>query len=176
MIKKDEVFRIGLFHKPHGVKGELSFSFTDDIFDRVDCPYLICLMDGILVPFFIEEYRFRTDTTALVKLEDVDTAERARQFTNVEVYFPKKYVEEETDDPLPDEIPSWDYFEGFRVVDVHHGSLGEIVSVDESTMNVLFVIEHDGHEVLLPAHEEFILKLDRKQRVLTVEVPEGLLE
>jgi 16S rRNA processing protein RimM len=38
------------------------------------------------------------------------------------------------------------------------------------------VIERDGHEVLLPAHEEFILKLDRKQRVLTVEVPEGLLE
>jgi 16S rRNA processing protein RimM len=94
----------------------------------------------------------------------------------VEVYFPKKYVEEETDDPLPDEIPSWDYFEGFRVVDIHHGDLGEIVSVDESTMNVLFVIERDGHEVLLPAHEEFILKLDRKQRVLTVEVPEGLLE
>jgi 16S rRNA processing protein RimM len=176
MIKKDEVFRIGLFHKPHGVKGELSFSFTDDIFDRVDCPYLICLMDGILVPFFIEEYRFRTDTTALVKLEDVDTAEKARAFTNVEVYFPKKFVEEEADDEMPDEIPSWDFFEGFRVVDVRHGDLGEIVAVDESTMNVLFVIMQGDKETLLPAHEEFILKLDRKNRVLTVDVPDGLLE
>ena len=37
MIKKDEVFKIGVFNKPHGVKGELSFTFTDDIFDRVDC-------------------------------------------------------------------------------------------------------------------------------------------
>jgi 16S rRNA processing protein RimM len=133
-------------------------------------------MDGILVPFFIEEYRFRTDTTALVKLEDVDTAERARQFTNVEVYFPKKYVEEDDTDALPDEIPSWDFFEGFRVVDVRHGELGEIVSVDESTMNVLFVIMRGEEEILLPAHEEFILKLDRKQRVLTVDVPDGLLD
>ena len=92
MIKKDEVFKIGVFNKPHGVKGELSFTFTDDIFDRVDCEYLICLLDGIMVPFFMEEYRFRSDTTALVKLERIDTAEQARKFTNVEVYFPLKYV------------------------------------------------------------------------------------
>ena len=64
MIRSEEVYKIGVFNKPHGIKGELQFTFTDDIFDRVDCDYLICLLDGILVPFFIEEYRFRSDTTA----------------------------------------------------------------------------------------------------------------
>ena len=68
MIRKEEVFKIGVINKPHGVKGEVSFTFTDDIFDRVDCDYLILLMDGILVPFFMEEYRFRSDNVALVKL------------------------------------------------------------------------------------------------------------
>ena len=77
MIKREEVYKIGIFNKPHGIHGELSFTFTDDIFDRVEAEYLICLLDGILVPFFLEEYRFRSDTTALVKLEGVDTAERA---------------------------------------------------------------------------------------------------
>ena len=43
-------------------------------------------------------------------------------------------------------------------------------------MNVLFVIEKEGEELLLPAHEEFILDLDKKNRVLTVEIPEGLLD
>ena len=43
MIKKEEVYKIGLFNKPHGIHGELQFTFTDDIFDRVDCDYLICL-------------------------------------------------------------------------------------------------------------------------------------
>jgi len=173
MIKKDEVFKIGVFNKPHGVKGEISFTFTDDIFDRVDCDYLICQLDGILVPFFLEEYRFRSDTTALVKFEGVDTSEKARMFTNVSVFFPKKYLDEveETDD-----IPTWNYFVGFRVVDVNHGDLGEIVAVDDSTMNVLFALEKDGEELLLPAHEEFILQLDKKQRLLTVQVPEGLIE
>ena len=85
----------------------MSFTFTDDIFDRVEAEYLICLLDGIFVPFFIEEYRFRSDTTALVKLEGVDTAERARMFTNIEVYFPVKHAE----GAGPGEL-SWDFFVG----------------------------------------------------------------
>lgn len=170
MIKREDVYKIGIFNKPHGIHGELLFTFTDDIFDRVECDYLICLFDGIFVPFFIEEYRFRSDSTALVKLEGVDTAERARMFTNVEVYFPVEHAAEAG----PGEL-SWDFFVGFRVEDVQHGELGEVVAVDNSTVNTLFVIEKDGEELLLPAQEEFIVNIDQMHRVITVNVPEGLL-
>lgn len=170
MIKKEEVFKIGIINKPHGVKGEVTFTFTDDVFDRVeDCDYLILLLDGIFVPFFIEEYRFRSDNAAIVKFEDVDTAEKARMFTNVEVYFPVKYMDEQ------DEITSWNYFIGFEVEDVNHGDLGQIVDIDDATMNVLFIIEKDGEEILLPAHEEFIVDLDRKKKYMKVNIPEGLI-
>ncbi|CDA84535.1 MULTISPECIES: ribosome maturation factor RimM [Bacteroides] len=170
MIKKEEVYKIGLFNKPHGIHGELQFTFTDDIFDRADCDYLVCLLDGIFVPFFIEEYRFRSDSTALVKLEGIDTAERARMFTNIEVYFPVKHAEEAEDGEL-----SWNFFIGFQMEDIHHGSLGEVVDVDTTTVNTLFVIEKDDEELLVPAQEEFILGIDQKQKLITVELPEGLL-
>ncbi len=170
MIRSEEVYKIGVFNKPHGIKGELQFTFTDDIFDRVDCDYLICLLDGILVPFFIEEYRFRSDTTALMKLEGVDSDRQARMFTNVEVFFPKKYLDEDDN-----EVLTWQYFIGFRVLDKQHGDLGEITAVDDSTMNILFCIEKDGEELLLPAHEEFIRKIDKKKREILVQIPEGLL-
>ncbi len=173
MIKEEEVFKIGMFNRPHGMKGEVLFTFTDDVFDRADCDYLICLLDGIFVPFFIEEYRFRSDTTALVKLERVNTPEQARMFTNVPVYFPKNQADEAMKGRK--ELPSWNYFVGFQVKDVHEGGLGKITAVDDSTMNVLFTIEQPGKEILLPAHEEFIRKLDKKNRVLTVELPEGLI-
>ena len=171
MIKKEEVYKIGLFNKPHGIHGELQFTFTDDIFDRVDCDYLICLLDGIFVPFFIEEYRFRSDSTALVKLEGIDTAERARMFTNVEVYFPVKHAEEAEDGEL-----SWKFFVGFRMEDVRHGELGEVVEVDTTTVNTLFVVEQeDGEELLIPAQEEFIVEINQEKKLITVELPEGLL-
>lgn len=171
MIRKDEVFKIGIINKPHGVKGEVSFTFTDDIFDRVDdCDYLVLLLDGILVPFFIEEYRFRSDHAALVKFEGIDTAEKARRFTNVEVYFPKKYMEEQ------ENVTSWNFFIGFKVEDIYHGDLGYIVDVDDTTVNVLFVIERGGEEILLPAHEEFILGIDKENKCMKVDIPDGLLE
>ena len=170
MIKREDVYKIGVFNKPHGIHGELSFTFTDDIFDREEAEYLICLLDGIFVPFFLEEYRFRSDSTALVKLEGVDTAERARMFTNVEVYFPAKHVE----DAGPGEL-TWDFFVGFRVEEVNHGDLGEVTEVDTATINTLFVVDHQGEELLIPAQEEFILNIDQKHKVITMDLPEGLL-
>ena len=171
MIKKEEVYKIGIFNKPHGIHGELQFTFTDDIFDRADCDYLVCQLDGIFVPFFIEEYRFRSDSTALVKLEGVDTAERARMFTNVDVYFPVEHVDEAEAGEL-----SWNFFIGFRMEDVHHGLLGEVVDVDTTTVNTLFVVKQEGEELLVPAQEEFILGIDQEKKLLTVELPEGLLD
>lgn len=170
MIKQEEVYKIGIFNKPHGIHGELQFTFTDDIFDRADCDYLICRLDGIFVPFFIEEYRFRSDSTALVKLEGIDTAERARMFTHVDVYFPVEHADGAETGEL-----SWNFFIGFRMEDVHHGLLGEVVDVDATTVNTLFVVEQEGEELLVPAQEEFVLGIDQEKKLITVELPEGLL-
>ncbi len=170
MIRREEVYKIGILNKPHGLQGELLFTFTDDIFDRVEAEYIVCLLDGIFVPFYFEAYRFRTDSTALVKLEGVDTQEQARRFTNVEVYFPVKHAEEVDTDEL-----TWSYFAGFRVEEVHHGYLGEITEVDTTTVNTLFVVDHQGEELLIPAQEDFITDIDRKHKIITMVLPQGLL-
>ena len=47
MIKREEVYKIGRLGKAHGIRGEVSFLFDDDVFDRVDADYLILDIDGI---------------------------------------------------------------------------------------------------------------------------------
>ena len=91
MINKEDVFQIGRLGKAHGVKGEITMQVDDDVFDRVDAEYLVLEIDGILVPFFMEEYRFRSDTVALVKFCDIDTQQRAQELTGCDVYFPKDF-------------------------------------------------------------------------------------
>ena len=141
MIRKEEVYKIGRLGKAHGVHGEVSFQFDDDVFDRVDADYLVLEVDGILVPFFIEEYRFRSDTTALVKFCDIDTQERARELTNCDVYFPLALVDK--DAPL-----TLSGLAGFEIVDAETGkSVGRIATVDDSTANILFELE-DGNSRL----------------------------
>lgn len=171
MIKVEDVYRIGLINKPHGVHGELLFTFDDDIFDRMEADYIICMMDGILVPFFFESYRFRSDSTALIKLEGIDTEQQARRMTNVEVFFPKEHVEELDDNEL-----TWSYFVGFLIKDVNEGEIGKVIDVDDSTINTLFVVDHNDTEVLIPAQEDFIVDLDREKRVITMQIPAGLLD
>lgn len=151
--------------------GELLFTFDDDIFDQVDADYIVCLMDGILVPFFFESYRFRSDSTALIKLEGIDTEQQARRMTNVEVYFPKEHA-----DKLEDNELTWNYFVGFLIKDINKGEIGKVTDVDDSTINTLFVVDHKGTEVLIPAQEDFMVDLNRKKKVITMHLPEGLLE
>lgn len=172
MIRREEVYKIGKLGKPHGVKGEVSFMFDDDVFDRVDADYLVLDVDGILVPFFIDEYRFRSDESALMKFEDIDTQDKARDLTGDEVYFPRSLSDG------GDENVSWAEIFGFEVVDKNtNKTIGIIKSVDDSTINTLFEIEtNDGKEVLIPANEDLIHEADMENRRIKMFIPEGLLD
>ena len=106
-----------------------------------------------------------------MKLEDVDTEEEARSFVNREVYYPKSfYIDEET------EVAPGDYFIGFKVIDEEYGELGVIESVDDSTANILFVVEYQGRELLIPANDDFVTALDEKHKIIRMNIPEGLLD
>jgi len=172
MIKKEDVYKIGRIGKPHGVHGEVQMQYSDDVFDVVDANYLLLNVDGILVPFFMEEYRFRSDEVALMKFCDIDTEERARELTGTEVYFPRAIAEESKDEL------SWAQIVGFKLLDSKTGKMvGEIVSVDDSTINLLFEIKTEtGGERLIPANENLIKGIDKAQQTIEVEIPDGLLE
>ena len=167
MIKKEDVYKIGRLGKAHGVKGEVSFQFDDDIFDTTDADYLILDIDGILVPFFMEEYRFRNDSLALVKFCDVDTQQRASELTGCDVYFPRSVADEEG------ESLSLAMLVGFDLVEAAtNEKVGKIAAIDDSTQNILFELE-DGR--LIPANDELIEDIDTEQQTIKMNIPEGLL-
>ena len=168
MIKQEEVYKIGRLGKAHGVKGEVSFQFDDDIFDRVDADYLVLEMDGILVPFFMEEYRFRSDSLCLVKFCDIDSQQQAQELTGCNVFFPRALAEE------ADEGPSLSSLVGFRILDADSSrAVGRIAAIDDQTQNILFELE-DGR--LIPANDDLVVEIDTDHQAITMNIPEGLLE
>ena len=196
MISASDVYQIGTLTRAHGVRGEVAFQFTDDVWDRVEADYLFLRLDGLLVPFFLEEWRFRSDTTALLKFEDIDTADAAASLVGANVYFPKDL----TPTDLDDEGLTWQHFTGFEVWQTHvtvpegtvpegtvpevtvpEGSpegqcLGTVTAVLDQTANILLdITTPNGRSILIPAHEDFILSADHRQRRLLVSVPEELL-
>lgn len=171
MITHEQVYRIGRIGKPHGVKGEVSLQFSDDVFDRVDADYLVLETDGILVPFFMEEYRFRNDSAALVKFEGIDTQERARELTHCDVYFPYSLSDGN------EQQFSWNQIVGFSLIDADtQQPVGEITAIDDSTINILFHVKRDGEEILVPASDELIQSVSMDQREIEITLPDGILD
>lgn len=172
MIRRDEVFRIGSLGKPHGVKGEITFNFDDDIFDRQEAEYLIIETEGLLVPFFIEQYRFRGNTTALITFDGIDTEEKARRLMGSAVFYPREKASED------DGGISFAEAEGYKLIDAETSeAVGEIVNIDDTTANVLFEVRTaDCREVLIPASEELIKRIDKQKKEITVSLPDGILD
>lgn len=168
MIRKEEVYKIGKLGKTHGVSGEISFLLDDDVFDRTDADYLILDIDGILVPFFIDSYRFKTDSNALMKFDGIDTQERARELTGCDVYFPRVLFDDD------DDSISWAELVGYSLIDNNSGKvIGEIASIDDTTINILFELTTGK---LIPASEELITHIDTKKQQIYINLPEGILE
>ena len=171
MIKWEDVLKIGYIQRVHGISGEVEMRFTDDVFDQSECDYLLLKIDGLLVPFFIEEYRFKNKDTLLVLFEGVEDESHARMLCGTEVWFPISAIPEERDLPL-----TWGFLTGFNVYDAQQKVIGKIEQVDTSSANTLLrVVRSDGKEVLLPLHPDFVVKLDEKARTLVLALPEGLL-
>lgn len=172
MIKKEELFQIGYFAKPHGIKGELSLC-TDyhDLLEDIDEPYLICELDGIFVPFFVETYRYKGSSVILVKLENIVNELEAKRLSNKTVYCPLTMIKNN----LMEE-DTWRLFIGYSLEDEKLGMLGEIIDVDESTINTLFKIDYKGKELFVPMAEELIISVDEESRRLIATLPEGLID
>ena len=171
MIKQDDLFPIGQIQKPHGIKGELSFSFTTDAFDRDDCRFFILDIDAILVPFFVAEYRFKSRNSGFVSFEDINSDNEARELCGKTIYIHKQFITTDNHENVTDAR----YFVGFEVIDnKQHTSLGNITAVNDNTANILFELSEG--DLLIPFSEEYIVDIDHLKRQIQMLLPEGLLD
>ncbi len=166
MILPDSVYKIGKLGRPHGIKGEISLLVDDDAFDRSDADCLFLMLDGLLVPFFIEEYRFRSDSRVLMKFEGIDSKEQAAELVGADVFFPKDTAAQEGE-------PSLAALEGYTIYDTTTGATTAPLShIDAATDNTLFVMD-DG--TLIPVADDWIEDIDHEKKLIRMTLPEGLL-
>ena len=171
MDKKD-FYYLGKITKLFGYKGELIFYFdVDDVNEYRHLDAVFVDVNGDLIPFVIEKIKLHKGSTAIVRLQDIDTVETASRLVNSELYLPLSTLPKLEGDKFY-------YHEiiGFTVVDEKEGKVGEIEAVNDQTAQVLLIIKDGEREVLFPVVDELIIKLDRKAKELHVRFPEGLLD
>lgn len=173
MIRAEDVFYIGRITKYRGICGEVELLFTDDAFDRGDAEFLVLEIEGILVPFFWEEYRFKNDKTAILKFEDIETETQAASLVGRRVFYPLDLLPKEEEETLH----SLTALTGFTVMDEAGNTLGTIDAVDDSSVNVLlYITTPQGDELIIPYHDDFLTDYSLSGRSICLRLPEGLLD
>ncbi|RKS55864.1 16S rRNA processing protein RimM [Gillisia mitskevichiae] len=169
---KEECFYLGKIVSKFSFKGEVLIKLdTDEPEEYTGMESVFVEYNENLVPFFIERSGLHRSTLLRVKFEDVDTEEDAEDIMKCNVYLPLNQ--------LPDLDGDKFYFHeiiGFTVEDVNYGTVGKITAINDSTAQSLFEIDKDGKQVLIPLNDEFIEKLDKKNKIIFVKTPEGLID
>jgi len=171
-MKKDECFYLGKIVKKYSFKGELLAKLdTDepDLYSNLNAIFVD--LRGNMVPFFIERSQLHKSDLLRLKFEDVDSEADADSLLKSDLYLPL--------DLLPKLEGDKFYFHeviGFSIKDKNFGEVGIIKNINDSTAQALFEIDSDGTEILIPMNDEFIVKVDRKNKTIHVNTPEGLID
>ncbi|EMR03856.1 ribosome maturation factor RimM [Cesiribacter andamanensis] len=169
-MRKEECYQLGTIQKPHGLRGEVAvFLDVDDPSLYTELESVFVDQGGQLIPFFIEGVNVQAQK-AIFKFEEVDSVEAAGSLTGRELYLPLAALP-----PLEGNAFYYHEIIGFRLVDVTSGEVGTISEVISGQQDLL-VADRAGIEILVPLHDELIVRLDREKQELHMQLPEGLLD
>jgi 16S rRNA processing protein RimM len=171
-MQKEDCFYLGKIVKKYSFKGEVLAKLDTDqpeLYENLDS-ILIDLRSN-LIPFFIEDSQLHKSELLRIKFEDIDTEQDANLILKSDLYLPLEFLPKLEGDKF--------YFHeviGFTIDDVNFGKVGTIKGVNDNTAQALFEVDRDGIEILIPINDELIKKVDRKNKTILVETPEGLIE
>jgi len=171
-LNKSEYSKVGFIKKPFGYKGEMIFAFEFEEIEQITTlSFIFFDIDNELVPFYIEEIDFRDKKIAICKVEDINSSDDSKKFTGCFLYLPSKDLQ------LKASIkPSFENLVAYQAIDKVLGPIGSITEVVSLPEQELLNIDYQGKEILIPAVEAFIFKVDDQNREVHLQLPDGLID
>ncbi|MEQ8703456.1 MAG: ribosome maturation factor RimM [Phaeodactylibacter sp.] len=168
-MQKTSYTKVGRFGKTHGLNGGIRLLVEDPYLDAVlEAEVLFAPVAGSPVPYFTAGILL--EQPLVIKLEDMDSKEAARELTGLDLLLPAEAV----DDQLT--IDDFRLLEGFTVVTADSGVLGTILAVEEYPEQIIALVAYQGREVLIPLNETFLQAINPEAEQVEMELPEGLLD
>ncbi|MEO5783106.1 MAG: ribosome maturation factor RimM [Ginsengibacter sp.] len=167
----DNYFKIGKLVATYGLKGEIILQHSlgkKTSLKGLETLFIEEKKDSF-IPYFIESAKIKSETETYIKFEGIETKETAHKLIQKEIWLLENDFKKFADKSAPISLL------GFTMINEEE-DLGEIVEIIEQPHQVLCKILLDGKEALIPIHEEFLDKIDKKGRKVYVTLPDGLLE
>ncbi|MFK8298297.1 ribosome maturation factor RimM [Capnocytophaga cynodegmi] len=171
MTLKD-CFYVGTIVSKFSFKGEVLVKLDSDdpeLYENLESVFIA--LGNNLVPFFVEKCSLHKSDLLRIKFEDVENESDADALLKHKLYLPLSF--------LPKLSGNKFYYHeviGFTMEDIEYGYVGTITGVNDSTSQALFEVKNNDKEILIPMNDEFLEKVDRKNKKIIVKTPEGLID
>ena len=171
-MRKEECFYLGKIAKKFSFKGEvLIYLDTDEPEQYQNLESVFVEINRHLVPFFIENASLHKNDFLRVRFEDVTTEAEAENLIGSEIYLPLSLLPKLTGNKF-----YYHEVTNFEIEDVRLGVFGKIVGVNDSASQPLFEVLNGEVEILIPIIDHFLVKIDRENKKVIMDLPEGLVE
>jgi 16S rRNA processing protein RimM len=167
----NQYFKIGKLAATFGVEGQLVLQHSlgkKTSLKSLETIFIEEKKDSFL-PYFITSTKIKNDKETFVSLEGIQSKEAAHFLVKKEVWLTENDFKKFAAVAAPIS------FLGFTIISDEE-ELGEVIEVIEQPHQVLCSIIIEGKEVLIPIHENSLEKVDKKNRKLFVNLPDGLLD
>lgn len=162
---------LGRITKLSGYEGAVAVKlekiFTENI-PQMESVFLE--IDGRQVPFFISEAEYSGADILKLSFDGYNSIEKVSEFIGCRVFLtgPSRSNSKDTESQS---------LIGYHVIGPGNESIGSISEIFQNSGQwLLNVISPDRKNILIPFHEHFIVRIDKKKKIVVMNIPEGLLE
>jgi 16S rRNA processing protein RimM len=169
---KEECFFLGTIVGKYSFKGEILAKLdTDSPNTYLNMESLLIETPQGLVPYFIDRSQLHKSSLLRVKFEGIDSENEAEALIKKDLFLPLNMLP-----PLEGNQFYYHEITGFTAIDQMDKEIGIIKNVNDLGPQPILVIDSDDTEILIPVHDDFIKNLDRQNKKMYLNLPEGLLD
>ena len=162
---------LGRILKAHGFDGTITVKLEEAFIKNIpEMESVFIETDGKPVPFFISELEDTGADILRLKFNGYDSVEIINEFIGCKVFLTSGGTGKNAD------IKS-SGLTGFTVVLSGGKTLGTVNNIIDNPGQMLLVLKTaEGKELLVPFHKDLIISVDKKKKLIEMDLPEGLTE
>lgn len=162
---------LGRILKAHGFDGTIIVKLEEAFIEKIpEMESVFIETDGKPVPFFISESESTGADILRLKFNGYDSVEKIIEFIGCEIFLTSA---------LKGKHPEFKStgLSGFSVFLSGNRLLGTVNDIIENPGQMLLVLKTaEGKELLVPFHKDLIISVDKRKRLIEMDLPEGLTE
>jgi len=162
---------LGRITKTSGYEGAVAVKLEKIFYENIpEMESVFLEIEGKPVPFFIADSEYSGADILKLKFDGYDSMEKIGEFTGCRVFLTTGNHSEKN-------IDDFQYLSGYKVLIRNNLLLGIIAEVIPNPGQLLLsIITAKNKEIYIPFHEHFIVSIDKKKKILVMNIPDGLTE